>query len=178
MDSCSRSIETINIVDLRVDSTADDVTRLYTRFPAAPAKDADNYEEYIDLTLNIRKTWKRGTFNCLEDHETVEWFRGLAAIDIMQVDIELNNFIHFAQSCSRAGIPQQNGSQNNTTKGWKTLTGTTQRMDKDRSQITSRLHQSPQRTNCTALDVEGQQHHKLITMDQQLLQQHLQWYRG
>eukprot|EP00971_Amphidinium_carterae_P271001 5377734-Amphidinium_carterae.5 len=55
MDSCSRSIETINIVDLQVDYKADDVTRLNTRFPAEPAKDADNYEVYIDVKMNIRK---------------------------------------------------------------------------------------------------------------------------
>eukprot|EP00971_Amphidinium_carterae_P138641 2747143-Amphidinium_carterae.1 len=65
MDSCSRSSETINIADLQDDHTADEVTRLITRFPAAPDEDADNCDEYIDLTLNIRK--KRddiANFNC------------------------------------------------------------------------------------------------------------------
>eukprot|EP00971_Amphidinium_carterae_P074559 1473660-Amphidinium_carterae.1 len=49
MDSCARSIETVNIVDLQDGYTADDVTRPNTRFPAAPAERTTSHKWLEDI---------------------------------------------------------------------------------------------------------------------------------
>eukprot|EP00971_Amphidinium_carterae_P330669 6463831-Amphidinium_carterae.5 len=85
------------------DPQSDDITRFTTRLPAAPDEDANNYDENIDLTLNIRK--KRDDItnfsqtlnyvfvhstkpeseahaNCQEDNETNKWVKGMATVDV------------------------------------------------------------------------------------------------
>eukprot|EP00971_Amphidinium_carterae_P228282 4528161-Amphidinium_carterae.1 len=75
MEKCTKSIETANISDIHDEYIADDVTKLNNKFPAVPADDTDEYEEYNEMTLNIRK--KRDdimsfsqTLNCVLVHST------------------------------------------------------------------------------------------------------------
>eukprot|EP00971_Amphidinium_carterae_P064478 1277265-Amphidinium_carterae.1 len=56
MDECTRSIETINIIDLQIDYTADDLTKLNTKFPTILADGSDEFEEYTGMTLRKRRT--------------------------------------------------------------------------------------------------------------------------
>eukprot|EP00971_Amphidinium_carterae_P194759 3864710-Amphidinium_carterae.1 len=61
MNESERSIETIDIKNILEDYTADDVTRLRIRFPTTPAKDEEEYEEYNDMTVTIRRKKKTQT---------------------------------------------------------------------------------------------------------------------
>eukprot|EP00971_Amphidinium_carterae_P040963 804617-Amphidinium_carterae.1 len=55
MDAGSRSVATIVLSDIQDEYTEGDTRRLNTRFPAAPREDADNYVEYYDMAVDIRK---------------------------------------------------------------------------------------------------------------------------
>eukprot|EP00971_Amphidinium_carterae_P027267 537174-Amphidinium_carterae.8 len=90
----------------------------------------------------------------------------------MQVDIELNNFLYFAELCHRAGAQQPNNSPNNATNGWKRLTGMSQKWTRNhhrpgenchshqyRPCENRHSHQSLPKTTWKAHDVESQQHY-------------------
>eukprot|EP00971_Amphidinium_carterae_P297851 5918058-Amphidinium_carterae.1 len=55
MDDSTKSVTAIVLADIHTDVTADDTRRLNGRFPVAPQGHADNYDEYVDLTMEIRK---------------------------------------------------------------------------------------------------------------------------
>eukprot|EP00971_Amphidinium_carterae_P064148 1269926-Amphidinium_carterae.1 len=55
MDKCTIFVETVSISDIQNEYTADYVTKLNNIFPSAPAEDTDEYGEYNEMTLNIRK---------------------------------------------------------------------------------------------------------------------------
>eukprot|EP00971_Amphidinium_carterae_P124434 2465061-Amphidinium_carterae.4 len=95
------------------------------------------------------------------------------------VDIELNSFLYFAQSCNHAGTTIPSSSRNSTTSSWKTLAGTNPRMDKGqipdnhRSRQDRDSHQQSQRSNSTEHDDEDQCDNNIrrgASMDLQLLQ--------
>eukprot|EP00971_Amphidinium_carterae_P122147 2418640-Amphidinium_carterae.1 len=54
MDDSSRSVTAISAANIQT-VRADDTRRLNGRFPVAPQEDADNYDKYVDLTMEIRK---------------------------------------------------------------------------------------------------------------------------
>eukprot|EP00971_Amphidinium_carterae_P124021 2456240-Amphidinium_carterae.1 len=56
MENSTKSIETVNISDMQDEYTAEDMTWLNNKSPVVPARDdTDDYEEYNEMTLIIRK---------------------------------------------------------------------------------------------------------------------------
>eukprot|EP00971_Amphidinium_carterae_P240201 4769119-Amphidinium_carterae.1 len=55
MDESTGSVATIVLSDIQDDYTDENTKCLKTKFPDAPAEDADNYDENYDMTVDIRK---------------------------------------------------------------------------------------------------------------------------
>eukprot|EP00971_Amphidinium_carterae_P079188 1566788-Amphidinium_carterae.1 len=55
MGNCTSSIDVVHISDIQNDYTANDYVKLNNKLPAVPAEDTDEYEEYTEMTMNIRK---------------------------------------------------------------------------------------------------------------------------
>eukprot|EP00971_Amphidinium_carterae_P241342 4792126-Amphidinium_carterae.2 len=145
MDESSRLDETINIANIQSKYTTEDVNRLRQRFPTIPAEDEVDYDEYNKITLNIKiKIFKRDditsfsqTLNYRLVHSTKPGSEAPSmARRIMK---QSNGFLYFAQLCNQTGTQQQNKSHDNTTSGWKTLTDTNQKLDKEPSDITDHV---------------------------------------
>eukprot|EP00971_Amphidinium_carterae_P273413 5426226-Amphidinium_carterae.2 len=55
MDECTKSMTAILLNDIRDTYTADEVRRLTTTYPNPAAEGEDGYEDYMDMTVNIKK---------------------------------------------------------------------------------------------------------------------------
>eukprot|EP00971_Amphidinium_carterae_P274434 5445994-Amphidinium_carterae.1 len=55
MDDCTKSVTVIVFGDIQDKYTSDESRILNNRFPVALQKGDDNYDEYMDLAVNIRK---------------------------------------------------------------------------------------------------------------------------
>eukprot|EP00971_Amphidinium_carterae_P159498 3161818-Amphidinium_carterae.1 len=74
MDESAKSIEATDIRNIKEVYVTEDVQYRDNKFPSQPTEDeADEFEEYNDLTMTIRK--KR------DDHENSQWLRGLETLE-------------------------------------------------------------------------------------------------
>eukprot|EP00971_Amphidinium_carterae_P103002 2038717-Amphidinium_carterae.1 len=55
MDDCTKSVTVIILGDIQDKYTVDEVRNLNAKFPIALQEGDDNYDEHLDLTINIRK---------------------------------------------------------------------------------------------------------------------------
>eukprot|EP00975_Prorocentrum_lima_P063963 12894713-Prorocentrum_lima.AAC.1 len=55
MDNCTSSVDAVNISDIQDAYTAEDYIKLNNKFPDVPQQDTNEYEEYSEMTLSIRK---------------------------------------------------------------------------------------------------------------------------
>eukprot|EP00971_Amphidinium_carterae_P062518 1237589-Amphidinium_carterae.1 len=55
MDECTKSVTVILLNDIQDKYTADEVKRLTTTYPNPVAEGEDGHEDYIDMTINIKK---------------------------------------------------------------------------------------------------------------------------
>eukprot|EP00971_Amphidinium_carterae_P223060 4426256-Amphidinium_carterae.1 len=51
MDNCTNSIDVVHISDIQDNYTAEDYIKLNNKFPAVPAEDTDEYEEYNEMRM-------------------------------------------------------------------------------------------------------------------------------
>eukprot|EP00971_Amphidinium_carterae_P330478 6463531-Amphidinium_carterae.1 len=128
----------ILINDIQDKYTASEVKKLNTKFPIAAQEGEDDYDEYMDMTVNIQKM--RGDIvnfsqklNYVLPHATkpseahsiirrvMRQSNGFESWRQLQLhfagDTELDNFLFYAQSRSLVGIATLDNSPSSTTSG-------------------------------------------------------------
>eukprot|EP00971_Amphidinium_carterae_P348261 6490407-Amphidinium_carterae.2 len=110
MDDCTKSGTVILLGDIQDKYTADGVRECNTKFPTAPQEDEDDYDEYMDMTVNNVNATKPGS----EAHSIIRRVMRQSNGGPEEAT-ELNNFRFFAQSCNRARIATLDNLQCNTT---------------------------------------------------------------
>eukprot|EP00971_Amphidinium_carterae_P351306 6492043-Amphidinium_carterae.1 len=177
MGESAKSVETIDIRNTQ-DAYAEEDTQLRdNRSPTVPTEDeADELEDYIELTVSIRKrdeirsisqslnyALAHATKPGSEPHSMIRRrMRTANGFDVWRqlnlrtlVVTELNNFHYCIQSCLHSGM-QTNTFLSNTTGGSRTSIATVGERSHCGSENRN-IHQSLEGTHQSALDVEGHQ---------------------
>eukprot|EP00971_Amphidinium_carterae_P316206 6285214-Amphidinium_carterae.2 len=55
MDECTKSVTAIVLNDIQDKCTAEEVRRLTTTYPQAAAEGEDGYDDYMELTVTVKK---------------------------------------------------------------------------------------------------------------------------
>eukprot|EP00971_Amphidinium_carterae_P288853 5735462-Amphidinium_carterae.2 len=136
MDDCTKFVTVIQLGDVQDKYTADEVRKHNTTHPVALQDGEDGYDDYMDMTVNIKKmrgdiVYFSQTLNSVLLHSTKPGSEAGSIIRRVmrqsnsfeswrQLQLhfaggtELNNVRFFAQTCSRAGIATLDNSPSST----------------------------------------------------------------